>query len=487
MSIPDAVDRYQHKTRPYDHQRRYLRQSGLRDAYALLSDMGTGKTKMLLDEVAILHLDRRLDMVVITSAKGNYATWVEEIRKHLPDHIPRLVYLWDGRNNSRVRALHQEMTESRVLRFLVINIEALSAGERGRSVVWAMLGSSTRRMMIVDESTLIKGHETVRCLTTVKMGRACEFRRIATGNPTPNSPLDLWGQFEFLRGSSMGLLGCSSYYTFRARYAIMQDVHIGNGRTRQVPVAFRNLDQLSEVVGQHSFRVRKEECLDLPPKVYQMRLVELSPEQIRIYHDLARMGVAQLDSETVLTVTMVMAQLVKMHQVLCGQVLDNEGIAHEIPNRRLEALLDVVAESGKQTIVWSSYRLGARAVSRELRKAFGPESVVEFHGGVSQDDRQLAIRKFQAGDAHFFVATPHTGGRGITLTAAKTVVYYSNSFNLEHRVQSEDRAHRIGQTGSVTYVDLCAGLLDEKIIKALREKIDLSSQIMRDGYRQWVV
>lgn len=485
--MSEALERYKFRTRPYAHQRRYLEQADGRDSYALLSDMGTGKTKMLIDEMAILYMAGRLNMVVITTGKGNYTVWFEEIRKHLPLTIPSLMHVWDGRENAAVRVLRREMASFRGLRFLIINIEALSSGERGRSQVWEYLGASTRRMCVVDESTLIKNHESVRTIHLTKIGKACEFRRIASGNPSPNSPLDLWGQFEFLRAGGAAMLGCSSFYTFRARYCILQSQHIGNGRSVQVPVAFRNLDELAALVAHHSFRVRKEECLDLPVKVYQIRPVELTADQRRIYREIATLGVSELSEHATVSVSMVIAQLTKMHQVLCGQVLDGDGIAHEIENNRLQALQDVVRESGRQTIVWSTYRLGIRAIVRELRREYGHDSTVEYHGGVAQDDRELAIRRFQSGDAHFFVATPHTGARGITLTAAKTVVYYSNSFNLEHRIQSEDRAHRIGQTESVNYVDLSAGLLDAKIIAALREKIDLSAAIMRDGYQRWVV
>ena len=480
---------YRSRTKPYRHQMDYLRAAGDRRAFAVFSDMGTGKSKMIVDEVAGLHQQGLVDTVLITTSKGNYDTWPDEIRKHLDPGIEQMTVLWDGRDNMRSRELHRVFLECTDLRFLVVNIEALASSQRARIFVKRLLGTSKRRMTVVDESTLIKNHDAMRSRELVRLGCASEFRRIVTGNPTPNSPLDLWGQFEFLRGTGPGMLGFNSFYAFRARYAIMQSVNVGNHRTVQQPVAYRYTDELAERVAQHSFRVRKEECLDLPAKVYMpIRRVELTKDQSRIYEDMRKRAVAIInEAGDTVSVSQAIAVMIKLHQILCGQVMDDEGQSHHIPNNRIPAMLDVVRESGRQTIVWSAYRLGVSAIVAALQEEFGPTSVVQYHGGVGQDDRKLAIRRFQEGDAHFFVGTPHAGARGITLTAAKTVVYYSNTFNLEHRIQSEDRAHRIGQTDSVSYTDLCAGSLDMRLIESLRAKIDLSAAILRDGPREWLV
>lgn len=479
---------YTFKTKPYEHQIEYLRQADGRSAFALLSDMGTGKSKMLIDEMSRLHMSDRLNAVLVTTAKGNYATWPDEIRLHMPDSVERTVHLWDGRDNIQGRAVRRQLLQADGLRILVMNIEALTSSSRAQAYVRQFMSGSKKRMIVVDESTLIKNQDAMRTRELCKLGRACEYRRIASGNPSPNSPLDLWGQFEFLRGAGQPLLGYSSFYSFRARYAVLETQYIAGNRSIQVPTEYRNLEELSEIVGRSSFRVRKEDCLDLPQKIYTLRPVDMTKDQARIYEEVRRVAVSTLnESGATISSAMVIGQLIKMHQVLCGQVLDDDGVPHEIPNNRLGAMLDVVRESGRQTIVWSAYRLGLQAIVRELQREFGAGCAVEYHGGVSPADRQEAIRRFQAGDAHFFVATPHAGARGITLTAAKTVVYYSNTFNLEHRVQSEDRAHRIGQTESVNYVDLSCGGLDARVIASLRKKIDLSSVIMGDGYQQWVV
>ena len=208
-----------------------------------------------------------------------------------------------------------------------------------------------------------------------------------------------------------------------------------------------------------------------------------------MYQDMKKLALATLnEAGDQASSSMVVGQMSKMHQILCGQVIDDDGVVREVPTMRMEALLDTVRESGRQTIVWCAYRSNVRAVAHALREEFGPGCVSEFYGDTSSDARQRAIDDFQEGRTHFFVATPHTAGRGLTLTAAKTVVYYSNSYDLELRSQSEDRCHRIGQTESVTYVDLMVpGTLDGKIVEALRRKINVAAEILGDGYKEWLI
>jgi Mesyanzhinovviridae DNA helicase len=476
-------------TPSYAHQVEYLRHSLHRRAFANFSDMGTGKSKEQLDECGVLIDEGLLDTVLITSGKGNYMVWVDQIRDHLSRSLDALVCVWDGSDSIRSRDERRAFLAERTRpRFLLANIEALATSPRAGTFVQQVLRTSSRRMVVVDESTLIKNHEARRTQVLAQLGRSAEYRRILSGNPTPNSPVDLWGQFMFLGGD---LLGHRSFWSFRARYCVLQDIHIGQGRTRRVVVAPKNLDELAEVVSHHSYRVRKEECLDLPAKVYQYRNVELTTEQRIMYDDMRRFAIAQIqEAEATHTVTarLVIGQLSKMHQILCGVTVDDAGVEREIPNNRLEAMLDVVRESGRQCIVWCAYQANVRSCVRALTEEFGRDAAVAHYGPSTPEERASAIREFQAGNRHVFVATPDTAGRGLTLTAAKTVVYFSNGFNLELREQSEDRAHRIGQTASVNYVDLIVpDTLDQRILVTLRQKMNMASQIMQDGYKTWLL
>jgi SNF2 family DNA or RNA helicase len=309
------------------------------------------------------------------------------------------------------------------------------------------------------------------------------MRRIATGSPITKSPIDLWGQFVFL-GSR--LLGSVNYWAFRAKYCNLADQWVAN-RKIQMIVGYKNLSELSDLVAKHSFRVLKEECLDLPSKIYAIRDVDLTDEQGTMYDDLRRLAVAEFIGQFV-TATVVMTRLLRLHQILCGVVIDDDGKEIEIPSRRVDQLLDICEETGDQSIiVWCAYRRNVQTVCDALRGQYGRLSTVEYHGGSSQEDRADALSRFESGSARFFVATPPTAGRGITLNRASVVVYYSNTYDLEQRMQSEDRCHRIGQTKSVTYIDLMVrGSIDEKIVDSLRKKIDLATMVMRDDPVEWL-
>jgi SNF2 family DNA or RNA helicase len=180
----------------------------------------------------------------------------------------------------------------------------------------------------------------------------------------------------------------------------------------------------------------------------------------------------------------------RLHQIVCGHVKLDNGEVIELPNNRIGELLSVVEETDGKIIIWANYRHDIEAIKLALSKEYGMNSVGMYYGDTPDDERKRVLEEFQKPDSEmrFFVGNPSTGGYGLTLTAAQTMVYYSNSFDLEKRLQSEDRAHRIGQTKNVTYIDLIAvGTVDEKIVKALRDKIDIATQVMGEDFKQWLI
>jgi SNF2 family DNA or RNA helicase len=155
----------------------------------------------------------------------------------------------------------------------------------------------------------------------------------------------------------------------------------------------------------------------------------------------------------------------------------------------MSELMDVVDEVQGKAIIWASYTHDIQQIADALRDRFGAESVATYYGATPQEERQEIVTRFQDkhGPLRFFVGQPRTGGYGITLTAANTVIYYSNSYDLEIRLQSEDRAHRIGQKNNVTYIDLVSpDTIDEKILQALRDKINLANEVLGDKARDWL-
>tara|TARA_Y100000114_G_scaffold47052_1_gene42911 strand:- start:522 stop:1316 length:795 start_codon:yes stop_codon:yes gene_type:complete len=255
-------------------------------------------------------------------------------------------------------------------------------------------------------------------------------------------------------------------------------------------VGYRKLEELSEKLDQFSSRVLKADCLDLPDKIYTRREVELTKEQATLYMQMKKLALAQFDNGELSTTASVLTQIMRLQQIVCGFLAPDDGEIQNIPNNRLNELMKVVEELQGKAIIWASYTHDIQQIAKALRDRFGPESVATYYGETPQDERQKIINAFQApaNPLQFFVGNSKTGGYGITLTAAKTVIYFSNNYDLEVRLQSEDRAHRIGQTNKVTYIDMVTpNTVDEKILKALRNKIDLASQALGEETRAWLL
>jgi SNF2 family DNA or RNA helicase len=254
-------------------------------------------------------------------------------------------------------------------------------------------------------------------------------------------------------------------------------------------VGYRRLDELKEKLDRFAYRVKKEECLDLPDKLYVKREVDLTPEQIKAYNEMKSMALAQINGGLVSTVN-ALTQLMRLHQIVCGHVKLDDGTVVDLPNKRMDELMAVVEETDGKIIIWANYRHDIESIKLALAKEYGMKSVATYYGDTESLERQRIVNDFQDmnSELRFFVGNPSTGGYGLTLTAAHTMVYYSNSFDLEKRLQSEDRAHRIGQTKNVTYIDLISpGTVDEKIVKALRGKINIATQVLGEDFKQWLI
>jgi len=340
--------------------------------------------------------------------------------------------------------------------------------------------------MAIDESTTIKNPKAKRTKTMVKLGKFAKFRRIMTGSPVTKSPLDLYSQCEFLNPQ---LLGFPSYYSFCVRYANMIKRSSGSHTYHQI-LGFQNLDELSEILKSFSTRVLKEECLDLPEKVFTTRRIEMTPDQKRMYKEMKKYAMTVINEEgDSVSATVVITQLLRLHQISCGFATSDDGAITKIPNNRLNELMSILEETDGKVILWATYRHDIQLLEEEISKAHGPESVVTYYGDTTVEERREAVKSFQDPNSpvRFFIGNPSTGGYGLTLTEANTVIYYSNSYDLEKRLQSEDRAHRIGQTKSVTYIDLIAeGTVDEKIVKALLNKQNIANQIMDEEWKEWL-
>ena len=275
-------------------------------------EMGTGKTKVLIDNVAMLYDKGKVDGVLIIAPKGVVGTWYnQELPNHLADHIENVTVLWQANiNKKQQEKLDQLFKTGHELHILVMNVEALST-DKGKLFAAKFLRSH-KSMLAIDESTTIKNPKAKRTKNILSLGNICKYRRIMTGSPVTRNPLDLYSQCEFLNPN---LLQFTSYYAFRNRYAEMKTIHV-HGRSVDVVHKFQNLKELSETLKPFSYRVLKQDCLDLPEKVYIKREISLSPEQKKLYEQMKKQAFATLNGKQVTSVT-VLTQLMRLQQITC--------------------------------------------------------------------------------------------------------------------------------------------------------------------------
>ncbi len=474
---------YKFKTKPYAHQMTALEKSWNRETYAYFMEMGTGKTKVLIDNLAMLYDKGKVNGALIIAPKGVVGTWYNnELPTHLPNHINHETVLWKAaitkKQQEKLDTLFQPGED---LHILIMNVEAFST-TKGMDFAYKFL-SSHRSLMAIDESTTIKTPTAKRTKNILKLAESAVYRRIMTGSPVTKNPLDLFTQCDFL---SPWLLNFTSYYAFRNRYAEMKTLHM-HGRQIQVVNGFKNLSELSDKLKNFSYRVLKEDCLDLPDKIFIKRQIQLTPDQRKLYEQMKKEAIAILKGKQSTTVN-TLTQLMRLQQITCGHFTADDGATQPIANNRITELMNVLEETEGKAIIWAHYQYDITEIIKAVVKEYGPGSIVDYYGLTPQEERQPNIKRFQDDPkCRFIVGTPSTGGYGITLTAANTVIYYSNGYDLEKRLQSEDRAHRIGQKKSVTYVDLMADdTVDEKIVQALRKKINIASEVLGEELRSWI-
>jgi len=433
-----------------------------------------------------LYLRGEIDFALVIAPKGVYRNWTnKEIPDHFPDDVPHRVIRWVSTPN---KAQQEEMRSVRKgfdgLTIFVMNVEAFSTIKGKAAGEWMAKNLGPRGLIGIDESTTIKNHKAKRTKALIKIAAGFKYKRIMTGSPITKEPMDIYAQAAFLGPRT---LGYDSYYAFQARYAVTQKRTMGAHSFQQI-VGYRNLDELTKKIDTFSYRVLKEDCLDLPPKTYTARYITLTKEQRQMYDQLRQEGFLMLDEGDMVSTPQVITLMLRLQQVMSGHLMTDDGELMTFPSGRLDALMEIAAETSGKMIIFTRFRHDIQQIEAALTKEYGEGAAVTYFGDTSVEARELAVKNFQdpTDKTRFFISNK-TGAYGITLTEASTVVYYANDFDLESRIQSEDRAHRIGQKNPVTYIDLIAeGTIDEKIVENLRNKIDMGAKVLGEEAREWL-
>ena len=460
-------DDYNFKTKPFEHQRKAFYMSRDKKSFALLMEQGTGKTKVIIDNASYLYGKGEITALVVIAPNGVHRNWLKEIDIHMPDWCPRdSFYYSSGMTKKRVEEYESVFSTENKLKIFTFNVEAFTSPKAIYYMQKILV--SNKVMLVVDESSRIKRPGAKRTKIITKFGKQVDYKRIMTGTPVTKGPEDVYSQFKFLDPQ---ILGYDSFYSFRARYCIM-----GGFENRQI-VSYQNIEELTRNIEGHSFRVLKKDCLDLPEKIYQRYYVEMTPKQKKLYDTMKKSFVAELEGEMI-EAPEAITRLLRLQQILCGWFPSEQGGQQiDDKNPRIEALKEILSDIDSKVIIWARFKADLRAIERALG-----DLAVSYHGDVSSDSRELAVTRFQNDPkVKYFIGQPQSGGIGLTLTAADYAIYYSNSFDLEQRMQSEDRCHRIGTKNNITYIDIeTRKSVDSKIIKALREKKNLADVITKD-------
>jgi SNF2 family DNA or RNA helicase len=467
--------KYIYKTKPFEHQREALKRGAESKNFAYFMEMGTGKTKVSIDNASYLFTQNKIKNVIVIAPNSVYLNWKKEIETHCSVDYKIMAHKVDKINSPIFNDPLQ-------LTWYLYNVEAMSH-KSGLKKVKEVLTAADETMMIIDEATTIKNRTAKRTKNIIELGKTVAYKRLLTGSPVTKSPLDLYSQVAFLDKS---LLGHSSFYTFRARYAVMHEIDMG-GRSVMLPKYYTNLEELEKNIKTFSYRCRKVECLDLPEKLYTQYYINLKEEHQQAYDRLKKNAWAVIQNEEV-SYSNKLTEILKLHQCVNGHVKTDDGKIIEFDDPKLDQLMEVIEENEGKFIIWANYIYNIEKIIKILQDRYGIDSVVSVYGAVDAEQRIRNVKRFENDDAvRFFVGNPSTGGYGLNLVSASYVIYYSNSYNLEVREQSEDRAHRIGQDKNVLVIDLIIkGTVDEMIISALKGKIKLSAKTLGEEAKKWL-
>lgn len=475
--------------KPFKHQLEIFEKTRDMAGHALLLEMGTGKSRIVIDTVAWLFAQGEIDALLVVAPNGVHANWLsDELPKHLHPSVKCEGHCYSTAKYKTVthKDSYERMIHSDGLAVLCISYDAFIT-DHGKAAVKRFL-TSRKCFYVLDESTRIKNPSAIRTKTILASARYAEYRRILTGTPVTNGPFDIFSQMKFLDPVFWVAHGFASFTVFKQYFGIFTKMTNPNtGSMFDSCVGYRNLPVLARILQHSSSRVLKSEVLDLPPKVYTKRYYEMTGPQATIYRQMRDDFIATLESGVEVTAALAIVRLMRLQQIASGwmPVEQDDGkkpLTMFSANPRLDCLTDTLEDIPGQVLIWSRFTQDINLICDKLKG-----QAVRYDGSVSDSERQLALQKFHDGEATYFVANPAAAGEGLTLTEAKTVIYYNNSFKLAERQQSEDRAHRIGQTDSVTYIDIvCSGTIDEHVAECLVTKADIACQLTGDKIKKWL-
>lgn len=447
--------------------------------------LGTGKTKMTLDIAADKFLRDEIDGMVVIAPNGVHRQWVNTaIPAHLSDAVPRRCQVWKPTRKVDKDILEQGRGR-RVLRVLTFNVESFSSDSGKAFKLLKKLLRTGRFMLVIDESSRIKNYKAARTKALKRLRELAAVRVILTGTPVTKGMEDFFSQYEFL---DPAIIGLTNFFAFRHRYCVTIPAYRGAALGVVKITGYKNQEELIRKIAPVSFMIGSD-VLGLPPQRFERREVIMTPEQAEIYAMLRLELVEDLRARRITKPANAAVRLLRMQQVLCGRYYERVAVEGEeevyaetpriLPSNRPNALADLLEEHDGQAVIWARFQ---EDIDDIVSVAGGMGRVAIYDGRTPDAERERAVEMFKAGDIDYFVSNPAAGGTGVDgLQVCSAAVYYSSSFNFEHRMQSEGRIFRMGQRFSTLYTDLVVpNTVDDLILKNLKDKRDLGRAIMEN-------
>ncbi len=478
---------YEYRTKPFPYQQQ-ITEDAEKEYLSLFNDPGTGKSKIIIDQVSYLRQQGKVDALLVIAPNGVHRNWVaEEIPKHMPlatlAEAKCLVYHSSKAKSKKATDERERLLKHNGLCVVVAAYEAATTDTF--KLFMKRFFAKKRTFMVLDESHRIKKRDGKRKATIVAMGGHALYRRILTGTPV-ETPVDIFSQLRFLNKDFWKSKNLPTGAEFDAMFCVQVNRAFGGRASFKQTVGYKNLDILQKYVAETGYRITMEMAgIHLPPVTYMKRYYEMFSEQRRMYEQLRSEfhtefadGV-EIDAEAAIT------RLLRLQQIICGYcgTVPGEPIKRisEKENPRLDLAVEILEDLPHPVLIWCKFLQDCS----QLHDALGKQSL-RYDGSVCGDDRAIAKEAFQKGDIKYLILTD-AGAEGITLVEAKTSLQYSHGFSMTKRIQKEARNVRIGQVDHTNVIDIiCEGTVDNDIVNALRDKFDVASQLTGDKLKTWI-
>lgn len=487
------------KTKPYRHQDEEFELHRDDPARALIWQMRTGKTKAMVDLACYLYKACEIDAVVVVAPNNVHLNWQRrELPKHLWDSVPSRSFVWDAVKTANINydlEFDAHCAETRRLKWYMVNAEALG-NEKGRKYLSQFVKSCWRILLIVDEVHEFRWATSKRSRALRSLSNRMAYKRILSANPTDNSPLHAFAEFEILKP---GALGFEKYSDFEDRYGVKEEIYVPGGykkdgtkrqpRKRVAVTSYQRQDELRASIARWSSLVLRSDCDDLPELLRGQVDFELLPVQKRLHNELVRGALARLDGGELIPPAEGGVLVIRLQQIASGFVVDDEGNVVDLmpdnENPRLIALMGAARECPGKFIVWCRFREDVVRVHRFLNtQAFG---AVHYYGGTTKKQRVYHEEAFRnSPHCKALVGQYQAGGQGLDFSAAGDIFWYSHTSDLLRRRQADERATQMGGRKIGVTDIVAAGSNDEKMLADLESREVTADYLTGTGLRRYL-